>query len=70
MNEATARMRINRLLEEAGWRFFARGRQAGERSGLRLTSRSRPVLVMVGDTRLDINGALREHVQMTARSVK
>ena len=25
MNEATARIRINRLLEEAGWRFFPEG---------------------------------------------
>ena len=25
MNEATARLRINRLLEEAGWRFFPQG---------------------------------------------
>ena len=25
MNEATARLKINRLLERAGWRFFAEG---------------------------------------------
>ncbi len=25
VNEATARIKINRLLEEAGWRFFAKG---------------------------------------------
>ena len=25
MNEATARIKINRLLENAGWRFFAAG---------------------------------------------
>ena len=28
MNEATARIKINKLLEAAGWRFFADGRQA------------------------------------------
>ncbi len=25
MNEATARIKINKLLEAAGWRFFAEG---------------------------------------------
>lgn len=25
MNEATARIKINKLLENAGWRFFAAG---------------------------------------------
>ena len=25
MNEATARIKINRLLENAGWRFFQKG---------------------------------------------
>ncbi|MCF7734635.1 MAG: hypothetical protein K9N23_23330 [Akkermansiaceae bacterium] len=29
MNEASARIKINKLLEEAGWRFFADGRGAG-----------------------------------------
>ena len=28
MNEATARIKINKLLEAAGWRFFADGEQA------------------------------------------
>ena len=28
MNEATARIRINSLLEKAGWRFFPEGDQA------------------------------------------
>ena len=26
MNEATARIKINKLLEAAGWRFFAEGK--------------------------------------------
>ena len=28
MNEATARLKINKLLERAGWRFFPEGDQA------------------------------------------
>ena len=28
MNEATARIKINKLLEAAGWRFFADGNSA------------------------------------------
>ena len=28
MNEATARIKINKLLEAAGWRFFCRREQA------------------------------------------
>ena len=31
MNEATARIRINSLLEKAGWRFFPDGDEACQR---------------------------------------
>ncbi|MDE0004010.1 MAG: hypothetical protein OXQ29_15065 [Rhodospirillaceae bacterium] len=33
MNEATARIRINRLLEKAGWRFFP---EEGQPANVRL----------------------------------
>ncbi len=69
MNEATARIRINRLLEEAGWRFLPEGdKPANVRLEAHVSIKAR-----ARDGRgyqTDINGALREHVQKTARSVQ
>ncbi len=69
MNEATARIRINRLLEEAGWRFLPEGdKPANVRLEAHVSIKAR-----ARDGRgyqTDINGALREHVQRTARSAK
>ena len=42
MNEATARIKINKLLEAAGWRFFADGNKPANICLETRRSRSRP----------------------------
>jgi len=43
MREATARIKINKLLEAAGWRFFAEGgKKLAERSAALLIGAPKP----------------------------
>ena len=45
MNEATARIKINKLLEEAGWRFFA---ENGKPANIVLEAKSEDKQPLVG----------------------
>ena len=68
MNEATARIKINKLLEAAGWRFFADGASPANISALRQALRSRhPTWILWATTSRRLPKAISTSCSSTPR---